>query len=250
MLEHLQSSKERKKVKHTAKRSIQGKQESRQNNLPLEAFTTFRYLVHSVPKVKNFFINAWKGRTHKSIVYARKTSQGHLLTSSRETTDSWASRETSASLDFFDRLVLRVTGIFLTEALVVLGACTAGSISCAEGSSAIVAWVEGPAIVSLCGSSSSLKEETCYIQPKRKRASTVQSQNPQNTYDARRSKNLTSSSRTGALLVAVLCREVLEEANSLTHFLFLSAPVSSESAGGGDVVELVSSSDSSASSLS
>jgi hypothetical protein len=78
----------------------------------------------------------------------------------------------------------------------------------------------------------------------------VQSQNSQNTYDARRSKNSTSSSRAGALLAAVLCREVLEEVNSSTRFLFLSAPVSSKSAGGGDVVELVSSSDSSASSLS
>jgi hypothetical protein len=119
-----------------------------------------------------------KGRTHKSIVYARNISQGHLLTSSRETADSWASREMLASLDFFDRLVLRVIGIFLTEALVVLGASTAGSISCAEGSSAIIAWVEGAAVVSLCGSSSSLKEETGYIQPKRKKAITVQSQNP------------------------------------------------------------------------
>jgi hypothetical protein len=53
-----------------------------------------------------------------------------------------------------------------------------------------------------------------------------------------------------ALLAVVLCIEVLEEVNSLTHFLFLSALVSSESAGGGDVVELVSSSDSSASSPS
>jgi hypothetical protein len=65
-----------------------------------------------------------------------------------------------------------------------------------------------------------------------------------------RSKNSTSSSRTGALLADVLCIEVLEEVNSSTHFLFLSAPVSSEIAGGGDVVELVSSSDSSASSPS
>jgi hypothetical protein len=44
--------------------------------------------------------------------------------------------------------------------------------------------------------------------------------------------------------------EVLEEASSSTRFLFLSTQVSSESAGGGDVVELVSSSDPSTSSLS
>jgi len=62
-----------------------------------------------------------------------------LLTSSGETVDAWASRETSASLDFFDRLVLRVTGIFLTEDLVVLSACTAGSTSCAEGFSGVAA---------------------------------------------------------------------------------------------------------------
>jgi hypothetical protein len=92
-----------------------------------------------VPKATNFFINAWEKRMHKSIDYARKVSQGHLLTSSGETADSWASREMSASLDLFDRLMLRVTGTFLTEALVVLGACTTGSISCAEGSSAITA---------------------------------------------------------------------------------------------------------------
>jgi hypothetical protein len=72
----------------------------------------------------------------------------------------------------------------------------------------------------------------------------------ENTYDAIRSKNSTPSSSTGASLAAVLCTEVLEEVNSLTRFLFLSAPVSSESAGGGDVVELVSSSDSLASFLS
>jgi hypothetical protein len=80
-----------------------------------------------------------KGRMRKSIDFARKVSQGHLLTSSREITDSWASRETSASLDFFECLVLQVIGTFLIEALVVLGACTAGSVSCMEGSSAITA---------------------------------------------------------------------------------------------------------------
>jgi hypothetical protein len=65
-----------------------------------------------------------------------------------------------------------------------------------------------------------------------------------------RSKNSTPSSRTGASLAAVLCTKVLEEVNSSTHFLFLFAPVSSENAGGGNVVELVYSSDASASSPS
>jgi hypothetical protein len=133
----------------------------------------------------------------KSIVYARKTSQGHLLTSLGETADSWASRATSASLAFFERLRLRVAGIFLTEALVILSA-----ISWAGGSSSTTGGVEGIAVVSLCGSSSSLQEGTSYVQPERKKARVVQSQN---TYDAKRSKYSISSSRTGALLAAVLC---------------------------------------------
>jgi hypothetical protein len=120
-----------------------------------------------------------KGRMHKSIDYARKTSQGNLLTSLGETVDSWALREMSASLDFFDRLVLRVTGIFLIEALVVLGACTAGSTSCVEGLSGVAARVEGAATTSFCVSSSSLQEETGFIQPDRKKARTSKSQNPQ-----------------------------------------------------------------------
>jgi hypothetical protein len=100
------------------------------------------------------------------------------------------------------------------------------------------------------GSSSSLQEETGLIQLERKKANAAKSWNSQNTYDARRSKNSTSSSRTGASLAAVLCTEVLDDVSSSTCFLFLSAPVSSERAGGGDVVELVSSSDSLASSPS
>jgi hypothetical protein len=67
-----------------------------------------------------------------------------------------------------------------------------------------------------------------------------------NTYDARRSKYSISSARTGALLAAA----ELDEAISSTRFLFLSTPASSTSAGGSDVDELVSSSDSSASSPS
>jgi hypothetical protein len=69
-----------------------------------------------------------------------------------------------------------------------------------------------------------------------------------NTHDAMRSKNSTSSSRTGASVAAVLGAEVLDEVSSSTRFLFLSTLVSSESAGGGDDVELVFSPDSSASS--
>jgi hypothetical protein len=139
MLEHLHSSKERKEIKQTAKRSIHDKQRQdkriylRKLSQPLgtqHIQCPRRRISSSVPG---------KRRTRKSIDYTRKVSQGHLLTSSGETADPWASRETSASLDFFDRLVLWVTGIFLTEALVVLGAYTAGSTSCAEGSSGVTA---------------------------------------------------------------------------------------------------------------
>jgi hypothetical protein len=135
----------------------------------------------------------------KSIVYARKTGQGHSLTSWGEAEDSWASRETSASLAFFKRLRLRVTGIFLTEALVILGV-----ISWVGGSSSATGGVKGAAVVSFGGSSSSLQAETSYVQHERRRTSTVQTQNSKNTYDARRSKYSISSSRTGALSAAVL----------------------------------------------
>jgi hypothetical protein len=71
--------------------------------------------------------------------------------------ESCAVRETSASLDFFDCLVLRVTGTFLTEALVAFGDFTAGSVSCIEGSSTATSSVEGAVGASLFSSSSSLK---------------------------------------------------------------------------------------------
>jgi hypothetical protein len=87
-------------------------------------------------------------------VYARKTSQEKLLTSSGETVDAWASRETLVSLAFFEHFRLRACRIFLTEALVTLGA-TNGS----AGSSAVAGEVEGAAVPSFGGSSSSLQEE-------------------------------------------------------------------------------------------
>jgi hypothetical protein len=67
-----------------------------------------------------------------------------------------------------------------------------------------------------------------------------------NTYDASMSKYLTSSTITGALPTAA----ELEEAISSTRFLLLSTPTSSASVEGGDIDELVSSSDSSTSSSS
>jgi hypothetical protein len=107
-----------------------------------------------------------------------KISQEQLLTSSGESAHSWASRETSASFDFFDRLALRVTGTFLIEALGALGDFTAGSASCARGSSAVIFSAEGVVAASLFGSSSSLQrkqKETGFIQPERKKANTTKS---------------------------------------------------------------------------
>jgi hypothetical protein len=89
----------------------------------------------------------------------RKISQGQLLTSSGEPAGSWASRETLASFDFFDRLVLRDTGTFLIGALEAFGDFTAGSTSGMWGSSTVVSSVEGAVVASLFGSSSSLQRK-------------------------------------------------------------------------------------------
>jgi hypothetical protein len=109
----------------------------------------------------------------------RKISQGQLLTSSGEPADSWASRETSASFDFFDRLVLRDTGIFLIGALEAFGDFTAGSTSGMGGLSAVISSVEGAVVASLFGSSSSLQrkqKEAGFVQSKKgKRANTTKS---------------------------------------------------------------------------
>jgi hypothetical protein len=78
-----------------------------------------------------------KGGTHKYVEGARKISIVQPLTLSGEPVGSCASRETSASWDFFDRLVLQDAVIFLVEALVALGACGAGSVSCTGGSPVI-----------------------------------------------------------------------------------------------------------------
>jgi hypothetical protein len=68
-----------------------------------------------------------------------------------ETVDVWASRETFGSLAFFERLLLQVFRIFLTEALVTLGAATGST-----GSSAVIGNIEGADVSSFGGSSSSL----------------------------------------------------------------------------------------------
>jgi hypothetical protein len=107
-----------------------------------------------MPKATNLFNSAWEEGRVRAQVYTRKTSQRKLLTSSGETVDVWVSREISASLAFFERLRLRAAGIFLTEALVTLGA-----MSCSAGSSAVAGEIEGAIVPSFGGSLSSLQEE-------------------------------------------------------------------------------------------
>jgi hypothetical protein len=68
-----------------------------------------------------------------------------------------------ASLAFFERLRLRVAGIFLTEALVILGA-----ISWVGGSSSATAGVEGASTTSFCGSSSSLQKGNRFYTTRKK----------------------------------------------------------------------------------
>jgi hypothetical protein len=89
----------------------------------------------------------------------KKISQGELLSSSGEPADSWASGETSSSFDFFDRLVLRDTGIFLIGAREAFGDFTAGSTSGMGGSLAVASSAEGAVVASLFGSSSSLQRK-------------------------------------------------------------------------------------------
>jgi hypothetical protein len=108
-----------------------------------------------VPKATNLCSKVWeKGsiRTQRNI---KRASQQKLLTSLEEIVDAWASRETSVSLAFFKRLRFWGTGTFLTEALVTLCA-----ISWAGGSSSTTGGIEGVAVASVGGSSSSLQEES------------------------------------------------------------------------------------------
>jgi hypothetical protein len=121
--------------------------------------------------------------------------------------ESWTSRETSVSFDFFDRLVLWDIGIFLIEALGAFGDFTTGSVSGAGGSSAVISSAGGAMAVSLFGSSSSLQrkqEEIDFIQLKRKKANTTKSYSSQNTHESMKSKSSRSSSGTGASPAAVL----------------------------------------------
>jgi hypothetical protein len=70
------------------------------------------------------------------------------------------------------------------------------------------------------------------------------------THESKRSKISISSLGAEGSPTAAMEAEVLEERSSSTHFLFLSRLRSSECAGGGDIVELVPSSESSTSSPS
>jgi hypothetical protein len=95
----------------------------------------------------------------------KRASQQKLLTSLGESVDAWASRTTSVSFAFFERLRFRVTGIFLTEALVTLGAT-----SCSTGSSVVTGEVKGAVVASVGGSLSSLHKGNKLCVTRRKQA--------------------------------------------------------------------------------
>jgi hypothetical protein len=101
----------------------------------------------------------------------KRASQQKLLTSLGEIVDAWASRKTLVSFALFERLRFRVTGIFLTEALVTLGAT-----SCSTGSSAVTGEVEGVAVASFGGSSSSLEKEnkSCITRQKQGKSGAIE----------------------------------------------------------------------------
>jgi hypothetical protein len=166
-------------------------------------------------------------------------------TSSEELVDRWASREALAFVDFFTRVEPRVATIFLTGALRAFGDFTAGSTSCEGGSLIAGVSVVGAAAANLLGFSSSLKRKQkvkLFVQVDRKKI--VYKNKQQNTHESMRSKSSMSSSGAEFSPITVVCAEVLEERSSVTRFLFLSTLRSSESAGEGNVVELVSSSES------
>jgi hypothetical protein len=173
-----------------------------------------------------------------------------MLTSSVEPTGRWVPREALATGAFFRRLEAREEVLFLAAAS---GDLATTAASWEGGSSAAGASTRGAVAASFLGFSLSLKKEqkvdTLHESKERDRI-TVKYSSQQNTHESRRSKISTSSPRTEASPVTFLGAEVLEEKSSSTHFLFLSRLGSSECAGGGDVVELVPSSESSASSLS
>jgi hypothetical protein len=152
------------------------------------------------------------------------------------------SRKVLAADAFFRRLKAREPA-FLAAAFGDLGTTAA---SCEGGSSITGASTIGAVVAYFFRSSLSLKK-------KQKSKTLYASQHKEKyikAHESKASKSSSSSSRVEASPATFLWAEVLEERSSLTRFLFLSRPRSSESAGGGDVVELVLSSESSTSSLS
>jgi hypothetical protein len=167
-------------------------------------------------------------------------------TSSEELVDRWASREVPAFVDFFTHVEPRVTMIFLIGALGALGDFTIRSASCEGGSSIAGVSVVGAAAANLFGFSSSLRRKQKlkpFVKVDREKK-IVHENKQQNTHESMRSKSSTSSSGAEVSPIIVVCAKVLEERSSVTCFLFLSTPRSTESAGGGDIIELVSSSES------
>jgi hypothetical protein len=164
------------------------------------------------------------------------------LTSSAEVIGRGVSREVLIVDAFFRRLEARELA-FLAAAFGDLGTTTASY----EGGALITgASTMGAVATYFFGSSLSLKK-------KQKSKTLCASQHKEKyikTHESKASKSSSSSSRAEASPATFLWAEVLKERSSLTHFLFLSRPRSSESAGGGDVVELVLSSESSVSSPS
>jgi hypothetical protein len=116
-----------------------------------------------VPKATNLCSNAWEKGQIRTQRTTKRASQQKSLTSLGAIVDAWASRETSVSLAFFERLRFWGTGAFLTEALVTLCA-----ISWAGGSSSTTRGIKGVAVSSVGGSSSSLHEENKLCVTRRK----------------------------------------------------------------------------------
>jgi hypothetical protein len=56
LLEHLQFTKEEKKIQAKKQRQAYKTSKYRKRNLPSEALAVFRYSTHSLPKATNFFI--------------------------------------------------------------------------------------------------------------------------------------------------------------------------------------------------
>jgi hypothetical protein len=247
------STKRKEKSSKEARKGIQDKQ-SIGKKITLGGPSSFQILDTFIAQGDKLLHQVLSRKKYVSMKITQETKANMPVstrTLSEELVDRWASRKAPASVDFFARLEPRVATIFLTGALGAFGDFTTGSTSCEGGSSIAGVSVAGVAAANLFGFSSSLKRKQKvepFIQVDRKKR--VYENKQQNTHESMRSKSSTSSSGAEVSPITVVCAEVLEERSSIAHFLFLSTPRSSESAGGGDIVELVSSSESSHSSAS